>query len=513
MPQSYILARRLLAIVACLLFASPVVAQPVQTKKNIVFILADDMQLELHAHMPKLKKLVTDKGARFDNFFVSLALCCPSRASILRGQFAHNTGVYTNHWPDGSFEVFHENNLESSTVATWLHDAGYNTALIGKYMNAYPNDAVGKSYIPPGWDTWFVPNGGKPYEEYNYKINDNGTTRTFGIQPADHLNDVLLTRAKLFIQAAAPGTKPFFLYLAPYLPHEPSTPPPRYAGLFPNLKAPRPPSFNEADVSDKTRWLRRRPSLTTAQIDEIDALYRKQRQSIAAIDDMVESVIKTLEDTGELDNTYIVFASDNGFHMGEHRLQKGKSRLFEEDIHLPLVIRGPGVPAGLVVNQLVANVDLGPTFAAMGGVSWPDFVDGRSLMPLLKGRTPASWRQILLLESPTSSEGKVTAALHGELGLMEPGDASEAAEAAGFAVWPDQIFAGVRTANNNTFALYDNGDGEYYDMNTDPYQLTNTYSTMPATLKKVLTNRIKLLRTATGQTLRGIESWSLPPTP
>jgi arylsulfatase A-like enzyme len=490
--------RRLAAAVLLLSVAAPALAQ----RANILLVLVDDMDMELFQHMPKTRRLLAGQGASFDNSFVSLALCCPSRATTLRGQFAHNTGIFTGHWPDGGFMKFYRDGLERSTVATWLQRAGYRTALIGKYLNGYPNDESGRNYVPPGWSHWFSPNGGTPYNQFNYRVNYNGRTLSYGSAPDNHINDVLLAQAKAFLRGAADDTpsKPFFLYLAPYLPHAPATPPQRYASALPGIKAPRTPSFNEADISDKPDWLQYVKPLTAADEVEIDALYRKRRQSTLALDDFVESLVATLRASGELERTYIFFTSDNGFHQGQHRLKEGKGWLYEEDIRVPLVVRGPGIPAGRVVRQLAANVDLAPTFADIAGVEPPDFVDGRSLLPLLSGPAPARWRQSLLLESPTSLES--SGELGAEAGLLEPRDG---AEALSHPAWKNHLYRGLRTAQGQTFALYDNGDGEFYDLDTDRYQLVNRYKTLRPALKEALTRQLQTLRGAAGQALRNAE--------
>ena len=495
--------RRWMAAALLVGLALPALAQ----RANILFVLVDDMDMELFEHMPKTQRLLGEQGATFENSFVSLSLCCPSRATTLRGQFAHNTGIFTGHWPDGGFMKFNRDGLENSTVATWLQRAGYRTALIGKYLNGYPNAEVGRNYIPPGWDHWFVPNGGTPYNQFNYRVNFNGRTLSYGSAPTAHINDVLLAQANTFLRSTATQApkQPFFLYLATYLPHAPATPPQRYADTLPGIKAPRTPSFNEADVSDKPRWQHYIKPLTAQDAVDIDAFYRKRRQSTQALDDLVASLVDTLRATGALENTYIFFSSDNGFHQGQHRLKEGKGWAYEEDIRVPLVVRGPGIPAGRKLQQLVANVDLAPTFADIAGGDAPDFVDGRSLVPLFSGPAPTRWRQSLLLESPTSLEstgGGEAAALGTEAGVLEPHDGLQA-EA--HPVWKNHIYRGLRTAQNQTFSLYDNRDGEFYDMDTDPFQLVNRYKSMPPALKDALTKQLRVMRGAAGQALRNAE--------
>jgi arylsulfatase A-like enzyme len=469
------MSRRRLAMALPASLAAPVLAAPPGGRRpNFLFILADDMEMRLLQFMPKLKRLVTDRGMEFQNHFVSLAICCASRATILRGQFAHNHGVRDNQGPYGGFERFFLDGLEDSTLATWLQRAGYRTGIIGKYLNAYPIDASGPNYVAPGWNTWVVPNGGEYYRQLNYTLNDNGNTVAFGHDPAEHFHDLLTLRANRFIREAAgdPVNKPFFLYLAPYLPHGPSMAPARYLNLLPDLEMPRTPSFNEADVSDKPGWVRRLPRLDTTTVTRIEKFYRRQRQAILALDDTVESVVQTLRDTGQLDNTYIIFTSDNGYFRGEHRIPGDKRRAFEECIRVPLVMSGPGILAGRVTQKMSCNVDFAPTLAALAGVTPPGFVDGRSLVPLLRGPAPAIWREALLLESQPPEVNSVY-----------------------------QAYTGLRTANQRTFVQYANGEGEYYNLHADPWQLQNRYASLRPDLRAALASRMRALRDAGGTAL------------
>ncbi|WP_028997435.1 sulfatase family protein [Azohydromonas australica] len=458
--------------------AAPAWAAPSGPRPNILFILVDDMDYGIFQQMPKVRRLITQRGMEFKNNFVSLAICCASRASILRGQFGHNHGVRDNEGPSGGFEKFFLTGLESSTVGVWLRSAGYRTGLMGKYLNNYPKEASGPNHVPQGWDTWLVPNGGNYYRQLNYTLNDDGLTVAYGHADDDHFHDLMTQRANRFLRAAAgdPPSRPFFLYLAPFLPHGPSLSPERYLNLFRDLELPRPPSFNEADVSDKPRWLQRLPLLDDATIKRVHGFYRRQRQAAQAIDDTVESLVNTLEATGQLDNTYIVFSSDNGYFHGEHRIPGDKRRAYEESIRVPLVMCGPGIPAGRTVGQLSCNVDLAPTFAAMAGVTPPSFVDGRSLMPLFSGAGPARWRQSLLLESQTPEVNSIY-----------------------------QSYVGLRTRSGKTFVRWDYGFNEYYDLRTDPYQLDNRVRTMPAELKSALVTQLRTLENASGAALRRAE--------
>jgi arylsulfatase A-like enzyme len=369
------------------------------SRPNIVFILTDDLDAATYdpAQFPALHDLLATQGVTFSRFYVDDSLCCPSRASILRGQLVHNTDVLNNAPPAGGFQKFHAKGREKSTVATWLKGAGYRTGLFGKYLNGYPA-TVSRRYVPPGWDTWVSPSGGNPYAEYNYELNDNGNLIEYGHQPSDYLVDVLSKKATDFIRQSA-GKQPFFAYIAPYVPHEPATPAPRYANAFPGVTAPRNPSFDIPAQEDDPYWLRARPALSPGVLAYTDRLYRRRLQDMLGIDDMLRNVVTTLQQTGQLENTYIFLGSDNGFHLGQHRLPPGKETAYEEDIRVPLWVRGPGVPQGTTIGQLAMNDDLAPTFGAIAGATVPAFVDGRSLMPLLHPHPPSPpWRQSVLIE-------------------------------------------------------------------------------------------------------------------
>jgi arylsulfatase A-like enzyme len=377
--------------------AAPATVTTKTSRPNIVFILTDDLDAATYdpAQFPELRNLMTSVGTTFTHFYVDDSLCCPSRASILRGQYVHNTGVLNNTTPTGGFERFHADGRERSTVATWLHARGYRTGLFGKYLNGYP-DTVSPRYVPPGWDRWVSPSGGNPYSEYHYQLNDDGKLVAYGNQPSDYLVDVLSHKATRFMSSV--GRHPFFAYIAPFVPHEPATPAPRYANAFPGVTAPRPSSYDQQAPSNSPSWLHDRPPLSPAVQRYIDILYRRRLQDMLGIDDLLRNVVDTLQRNGQLDNTYIFLGSDNGFHLGQHRLPPGKETAFDEDIRVPLVVRGPGVPHGTTA-AMAMNTDLAPTFAALAGASTPRFVDGRSLLPLLHaGPTPRTWRRGALVE-------------------------------------------------------------------------------------------------------------------
>jgi N-acetylglucosamine-6-sulfatase len=454
-----------------LAIAGPALAQAPAKPPNIVFVLSDDEDLGIHAFMPKVKALIEDQGAVFENFFVTYPLCCPSRASILRGQYPHNTLVLGNLPPEGGFLTFRHLGLEASTIATWLQRAGYRTALYGKYLNGY----VETDAPPPGWDEWYAANN-DGYFNVNYKLNENGKTVAYGGTPEDYLTDVIARKATAHIRRFAAEGRPFFLYVATFAPHSPYNPAPRHEGMFKGAQLPNPPSFNEDDVSDKPGFIQELPRLNEDHIAKITSHYRQRLECLQAVDELVETLVDTLNDTGELDRTYIVYASDNGFHLGEHRMLEGKDTAYEQDIRVPLAIRGPDVPKGERVNAMALNIDLAPTFAAWAGIEPPDFVDGRSLRPLLEDPA-APWRRSFLIQ---------------RLGL----ETDERMK-------PANAFA-IRT-QRYTYVAYNNGEREMYDLATDPDQLQSIEPTADQALIDALAVRLIQLRACQGEQCRKLE--------
>ena len=457
--------------------ATTAVAPAPTVPPNIVLVLTDDLDTGLLQYMPKLRELVQAQGLSFSNYYVSSALCCPSRASLFRGQLPHNTTVLTN---EDGFAKFHQLGLESSTVATWLQSAGYRTALMGKYLNGYL-EARGAGlfeYVPPGWSEWDV--AGDGFREIDYTLNHNGVLTKYGHSPQDVLSDVLRARADTFITQSTDAHQPFFLELSTFAPHFPYTVLDRYANTFPDVKAPRPPSFN-VQGQGEPKWLAAQPPLTAADVTELDATYRRRVQSVQGIDEMIGHLFDTLGSTGALDNTYFVFTSDNGYHLGQHRLKAGKQTAFDSDIRVPLIVRGPGVARGSV-DAMTMNVDLAPTFAALAGARVPDFVDGQSLVPLLNGSTPPGWRDAVLVEH----EGP--AAL--------PGDPDYQADD------NPTSYVALRTAAQ-LFVQYRSGERELYDYSADPNELVNRVaSASPAELAR-LQRMLDQLRGCKAETCRG----------
>jgi arylsulfatase A-like enzyme len=458
---------------------------------NVVLILADDLDVGLlqryEARYPNIAKLAAE-GTTFENAFVTDSLCCPSRATILRGQYAHNHRIKGNWAPLGGAEKFRDLGHEESTGATWLRDEGYETALVGKYMNDYHGDRV-----PPGWDDWYAISGGHRSPD----LNENGRIRRYEPERF-HLDDVLAEKAAGSVSDMSDGGSPFFLWLGTQAPHAPADPAPRHEDAFPEARLPRSPSFDEDDVSDKPDWVRNNPRLE--EIQPMEDLYRNRLRSMLAVDEMVGRLMEVLEESDELDNTYVFFTSDNGWHAGEHRLTTGKWTAYEEDIRVPLIVSGPGVPEGAKLPHMVLNNDLAPTFADLAGADAPGFVDGRSLAPLLDGTpTPeADWRQRFLVEGATELGPTSVPPLSGD-------PLPEGWRNAPSGGWGRPRFEAVRT-EDRLYVEYANGERELYDLREDPHQLNNRYGTADSGLPRSMSEQLAALRGCSGQGCRAGES-------
>lgn len=415
----------LLSAVLALVAVAPRPASSAETP-NVVVIFVDDMRFDGLTYMPIVRERLAAEGVVFENSFDTTPLCCPARASFLTGLYAHNHGVVSNQGPAGGFAAFND----SSTIATWLHDAGYSTGFVGKYLNGY--SAVSR-YVPPGWDDWRGNAGGF----FNYNLNENGKVVNYGSADEDYSTDVFRDLAVSFVSDHA---DPFFLWLSLYAPHSPSIVAPRHAGQCDTLSIDRPPSYNEADVSDKPEWMQALPLAGAVRLAQMDEEDRRRICSLKAADEAVGAVLDALGD--RLDDTLVIFTSDNGLSWGDHRI-RGKNCIYESCLRVPLVIRAPSL--GTVPGtrtQFSLNIDLAPTIAAAAGVSPPFPVDGSSLLPVLRD-AGAALRDDFLVEYSVD--------------LADPS-------------------AGLVTAVRNDawkYVEHPSGERELYDLRTDPFELQN----------------------------------------
>jgi arylsulfatase A-like enzyme len=376
-------------------------------KPNIVVFMTDDQTVESLRVMPHVQRLLAERGTTFENSFASFALCCPSRATFLTGQYAHNHHVLGNQPPSGGYDKLDG----SSTLPLWLQKAGYATAHVGKYLNGY--GLARPREVPPGWDEWYAPIGATTYNYYGYRLNENGSLVRYGSATPSYRTDVDARIAADVVRRRSASDAPLFLSVAFLAPHTggpigadralgTALPARRHRGRFAFELLPTPASFDEADVSDKPLAIRKRRRLSLADVSLAVQRYRLRLESLLAVDEAVAKVVAELERSGELANTLIVFTSDNGYFQGEHRIKTGKVDLYDSSTRIPLVIRGPGVPAGVSLPHAVMNVDLAPTIVEAAGATAGLRMDGRSLWPILRDRG-IFWARDILHEGPGSS--------------------------------------------------------------------------------------------------------------
>jgi N-acetylglucosamine-6-sulfatase len=449
-------------------------------RPNIVVLETDDQTLAEMEVLPNVRRLIGDEGVTFDNNFDSFSLCCPSRASFLTGQYSHNNGVRGNAPPDGGYEKLDHTN----TLAVWLQSAGYYTVHLGKYLNGYGRR--NPLEIPPGWSEWHGAVDPTTYRYYDYTLNENGVLTTYCAtpDPSCYQTDVYRDKANEIIRRRGPG-QPFFLWVAflanhsggPREPGDPAgfatpDPAPRHANRFASTPLPMPPDFNEADVSDKPTLIRRMAPITARQRANIQENWQQRRETLLAVDEAVTSIVETLRQTGELDDTLLIFTSDNGFFHGEHRVRNGKVRLYEESIRVPLLMRWTGnasLPRHVHRKQLTMNVDDAETIlAAAGDTARPGRVeDGVSLLRFWRDGGLEVGRDLLIDNMPGVTH-----------------------------------FDAIRS-RNFLYAEYQNGDRELYDLQKDPYELQSQHGNQAYDqIKAALAGRLRNLVGCAGATCR-----------
>ncbi len=461
-------------------------------RPNVVLIESDDQTLDSMRFMPHTEQLIGEKGATFPVSIASWPLCCPSRATLLTGQYAHNHGVLGNKdVPLGGFD-----RLDSETaLPVWMENAGYYTAHIGKYLNGYEESPVG---VPPGWTEW---HGSKDtYKFYGYTLLEDGENVQYGnpledpdnpADPASYSTDVYTDKAVEIIDRRAQDPEPFFLSLAYLAPHSgapqpnqgsgPSVcagsakPAKRHIGDLAAEPTPVPPNFNEADTSDKPLSIRRRAPLTEEQLLRIDRSFHCRAESLLAIDEGVQRIVGALRKSGELKNTLIIYTSDNGFFGGEHRIPNGKNRVYEEAARVPLLMRGPEIPEGVTVEEMAVNTDLAPTLADVAGAFPLVEVDGRSLIPLAQRPDRYRGREVLIEQFSSIGEDGEPAGIQ---------------------------YSAIRTERYK-YVENATGEVELYDLELDPYELENQRRNPDyQKVKLALAGRLATLRDCAGSECR-----------
>lgn len=464
----------------------PTTTRPAQARPNLFVIETDDMRWDELRFMPNVRRLIQDRGLTFQNAFAPYPLCCPSRASFLSGQYVHNNHVYSVDDP-WAFRAF----KDKTSIATVLQDSGYNTGLVGKYLNKYGEQDIRGTktsslhYVPPGWSQWYAGSDhlwkpwdshqGGTYSYFNLTQNINGKIVSF---PGEYTSDVTGRQTRGLIDSFGKTAKPWFIWWTPVAPHfgsptESDDPKPtrRVDGKLSTWETPARPDWvkgrfdaeithglgtpakgsAEADLTDKPRFFRKYPLLNKAEKKAEVILSRQRAESLFALDVQIGRSISRLSRTGQLDNTVVMFTSDNGYYLGEHRKRSGKIVLHEPSLRVPLLVAGPGVPVGRRYDP-ATPVDMASTLAGYAGVEMPDS-DGLNLVPTIE-QGDRGWVR------PVVTESRIPAARY-----------VQAAKRKG---WPPLTSRGVRLGQWK-LTRYASGEGELYDLATDPLELTNRY--------------------------------------
>lgn len=538
---------------------------PLNWARPVLLILLDDLNLDTFDRalaggiLPTIQSELVDKGVRFTNSFVVNSWCCPSRATLQSGRYSHNNGTFHNGTPLSAWMAWDDAN---TSLAESLDERGYETARFGKWLNGYTASA---NSIPPGWDYWAgMYNEANSYDitAYTLRIIDHGAAQS-NVTPGTYQEDELAARVASFV-ASAPN--PFYIELTPTSPHIEHTqtgsftnrttvrsfrsrPPARWAGSLredgangttplgglgsqwdlPGCVGGQRVDFNETDLSDKPAWLRLGPNNegihptitgggclgTTGEIATMRRLQLDFYERMRAVDDMVATILAALESRGVLHSTVVIFTSDNGYTMGEHR-RTLKQSAYETDIRVPLVIRGAAIGEyaagqGVVRSEPVLNTDLASTIAELTG--GPAFAsDGRSLVPLLRGQNPSTWRKAFLVTHwwSDSSSPRTT-----PLAQTEIPDYRAIRTFDGHA-FPNQLYVEYLATGAEPYPGTQNEppwtqptavEVEHYDMTIDPYQ-ADAVTTNPAyaEARSALSAQLLQLTACSGATCRSIEN-------
>lgn len=481
-------------------------------RPNIVFVITDDQDLVLGGMTPmqKTTNLIGKQGITFDNAIVSVPVCCPSRSSILTGKFQHNHHAFNNSVEGGCSSLSWQREQEPYAFSVYLQQQGYTTFFAGKYLNRYGYDPVGgTAHVPRGWNWWYGLVGNSVF--YDYTLSVNGTAETHGHDYLeDYLTDLINRKATDFLERQHENSDPFFMMLSTPACHEPFPPAPHYAHYYSNDKAPRNHGSFNVKAQNK-HWLLEQPIIPMPNdtLDLVDDFYRNRLRTLLSVDDMVEDVYNVLRRNKLLNNTYIFFTSDHGYHLGQFGLPYDKREPYEFDIRIPMMVRGPAIPAGLVSKASPMNIDLGPTFISLAGGSVPSDMDGKS-MEVLWTDPPGSrdFRSNVLIEYSGEEKQSINGCPQWE------GQRLFNCNPLAHCVCED--------ANNNTWACVRSTTAshiykycefqddahfvELYEINSDPWELNNLAKTADPLLVRSLQSILHELQTCKGNRCNQVRS-------
>jgi N-acetylglucosamine-6-sulfatase len=469
------------SLCALVLLARGEQSHAASSKPNVIMFTTDDQTLRDMVAMPRTQALIGSQGANFLHAYVSMSLCCPSRITVQTGEYAHNHHVMGNTPPQGGYGVFNDKN----DLPLWLQQAGYRTIHIGKMPNGFGTE-TNETYVPPGWGPYSGGNGPgefygfiKPASAYfNFALDENGVLKQYS--PDDYQTDVYSDLAvdRLNAHFTDHPTDPLYMQVQYFAPHDPADPAPRHAGAFATVPLPIDKSFNEKDVRDKPGWIRAIRRFGPGLIAKIQTRYQRRLESLLAVDEGIQKIVDDLSARGELDNTYLIFTSDNGFMQGQHRLHQGKFAPYEPSIQVPLLIRGPGIPPGGQPRALVWNGDITATILKIANAKPELQQDGRSLLPYAQDPALKSTRPILIETGPpgaTNEPGTPVSAASTRVHFskyVKNLDQDHTAQIARAIVAPR--YRAIRTGRY-LLVKYSDASRELYDLSRDPLELKSRY--------------------------------------
>lgn len=526
---------------------NPVAPVHSYARPNVVVIQTDDQPIEQfnatwrdlynrdRQIMPNTMSLVRKQGVLFKNYMTPFPLCAPSRASLLSGQYAQNHGVIRIGGERGGWDSYRSGRIFSENLPVWLQRSGYHTAHFGKFTNQYggPDDPA-ETIVPPGWDRWVSDaTDNSTREFYGYRQNIDGviTERlgdpfydmiggkddlacpSLGLSLCNYHTDSMSQRASDEIRSS--GSQPFYIQIDYHTPHGDSRPPigpepaVRHYDTAIKTPTPKPPGYNEANISDKPSFLRKNtPRLTQGEINQLTLENRKAVEALQSVDEGVRDLIATLEETGKLKNTYVIFTSDNGFFLGQHRIHRGKLLPYEAAVRVPMVIRGPGIKPNSTSRELVANQDVAPTILKLTGARARSKIDGRSMVRYWKNPKTVTRRPILL-----SSYQAATRFIPGDYPDEPPvvvptsrNGAQVSAKAS------NHNYVGIRVGPYK-YIQYEEAENELYVLSRDPAELKNRFGVARyAEIQAYLQEELDTLRACKGSSCRApAAKWPAPP--